>query len=178
MTLCSLAACVLPPSPPPQCRPLLASQIARGDAITVSARPGTINLSQEQAANSIHFWCVFNYRHNCCDGMRSPSTRALKVEGTVRINQVSCQQSRSLCHIRSVSPLHDGEQFFSNRVCFPPRTHWLFLNVNPFLSSWSMTQAVTQAVLCECLLANVGKSIFVCIVTLPHCLDCFLWMAL
>lgn len=113
MTPWSLAACVPPTSPPPQRHPLLGSQIARGGVITVSARPGTINLSREHAANSIHFWCVFNYRHNCCDGMRSPSSQALKVEGTVRINQVSRQQSRSLCHICSVSPSHDGEQFFS-----------------------------------------------------------------
>lgn len=106
-------------APPPRCspqrphqrRPLPASQIARSCAITVSAMPGTINLSRERAANSIHFWCVFNYRHNCCDGMRSPSTLALKVEGAVRINQVSRQQSRSLCHIPSVSPLHSGERF-------------------------------------------------------------------
>lgn len=99
-----------PPRHPLDSAPLLASQIAMGGAITVSASQGTINLSREQAANSIHFWCVFNYRHNCCDGMSGPSTRALKVEGTVRINQVSHQQSRSLCHMCSVIPLHDGEQ--------------------------------------------------------------------
>lgn len=130
MTLCSLTTCAPPPSlfpsTPPQRCPLPASQIARSCAITVSAMPGTINLSRERAANSIHFWCVFNYRHNCCDGMRSPSTLALKVEGAVRINQVSRQQSRSLCHIRSVSPLHSRERFFFfffTGVCFPPRTH-------------------------------------------------------